>query len=354
MAYIIGIDIGTTNIEYAFINQYEEKLINYIERNPLSQYGQDVMTRITKANDGLLKEMSIILRHSLNLQIERIISYKPNQDYRIRIAANTTMVHILMGYDCTNLAGFPFEPVHTEEIETISDALDFYEKNIPVTITPGLSAFIGGDIVSGLSTLPKKDNFLFIDLGTNAEMVLVQGNDAYLASAAAGPAFETCTYGHATDALDGLTYMLQKGIVDENGLLSDEYFEKGFDYREMHFTQRKIRDLQMAKAAIRTGIDYLFSEYENKTDIAVSNIINPDFKIYIAGTFGANLNVINAIYIRMFPDWFSCRCKLLGNTSLAGTLSSFKEYDIYNKNLHHIQLANMPDFQKRYINNINF
>lgn len=354
MAYIIGIDIGTTNIEYALINQAEEKLYGHIERNPLFKYGQDVMTRITKANNGLLEEMSITLRHSLNEQIEHIIADNPNKDYMIRIAANTTMVHILMGYDCTNLAGFPFEPVHIEEIETTSDVLDLCTESIPVTITPGLSAFVGGDIVSGLSTLPPKDNFLFIDLGTNAEMVLVQGNNAYLTSAAAGPAFETCSFGHATDALDGLAYMLQKGIIDENGLLCDECFDNGYDYREMHFTQHKIRDLQMAKSAIRTGIDYLFSEYETQTGISVSNIINSDFKIYIAGTFGAHLNIVNAIYIKMFPDWFSCRCKLLGNTSLSGTLSTNRIYDIYNKNLRHIQLANMPDFNERYIDNINF
>jgi len=354
MPHIIGIDIGTTNIEYGFSDSSANNIEYHIEKNPLYKYGLDVMTRITKANDGLLSEMSSVLRSSLKTQIEAFISKRTDFEYEIRIAANTTMIHILMNYDCNTLAVFPFEPVHTEEINTSSNALDLCEANIPVTITPGLSAFVGGDIVSGLSILPKDENYLFIDLGTNAEMVLIHNGNAYLASAAAGPAFETCSYGHATDAIDGLTFMLKTGIIDETGLLCNEYFDKGYNYKEMNFSQRKIRDLQMAKSAIRTGIDFLADEIKGSTGQSVMDIINSDFKIYIAGTFGAHLNIMNAIYLKMFPEWFTFRCKLLGNTSLTGTLSPDKEYTIYNKKLHHIQLANHPDFNEKYISNMNF
>lgn len=354
MPHTIGIDIGTTNIEYALADSSAKIIDRHIERNPLSKYGLDVMTRITRANAGLLSEMSSVLRDSLKSQIKEYITNTKASECVIKIAANTTMVHILMGYDCTPLASYPFEPVHIEQITTTADNIDLCEANIPVIITPGLSAFIGGDIVSGLSVLPQNNNFLFIDLGTNAELVLVHGNDAYLASAAAGPAFETCSYGHATDAIDGLTFMLQTGIIDESGLLCDECFENGYDYKGMHFTQRKIRDLQMAKSAIRTGIDFLLTEATASTGKSISDNIDSDFKIYIAGTFGAHLNIINAIYLKMFPEWFTCRCSLLGNTSLSGTLTAPKDYNIQKNNLHHIQLANLPDFNAKYIANMNF
>lgn len=349
MANILGIDIGTTNIEFALFDQTTNRKVTYVERNPLSAFGLDVMTRITKANNGYLKEMSNLLRECIKSQILDMIN-ENTLDIRkpdcIRIAANTTMVHILMNYDCTNLGAFPFTPVHIEEINTNSNELNFSEDVIPVYITPGLTAFVGGDIVSGLKTIHSDANYILIDLGTNAEMVLVNGDDAYITSAAAGPAFETCSYGHATDAIDGMVYMLDSGVMDETGLLSDEYFDNGFDCNNMHFSQKKIRDFQMAKSAIRTGIELLVKS----VDTIDFNSIN----IYIAGTFGTNLNIKNAIRLGMFPEWFMGRTTSLGNTSLAGTLTETKEYEILDKNIREIVLANLPDFNDYYISNMNF
>jgi len=393
MSITIGIDIGTTNIEYAFSYSLSNDVSLYIERNPLSRYGLDVMTRITKANNGLLAEMSQCLRRSICDKINEILRIEgakpqpkaqvsfpmpdmPNYsslDFKlekINIAANTTMIHILMNYDCTNLGSFPFSPVHTEAINTSAKLLRISAYDIPVSITPGLSAFVGGDIVSGLSVIQKQDNYLLIDLGTNAEMVLVKGNDAYITSAAAGPAFETCSYGHATDAIDGMVYMLDSAVMDETGLLCDEYFDSGYDCNGMHFPQKKIRDFQMAKSAIRTGIELLIksvnksqpqrfsisTDENNSLDHSCSCALtsNTDFTIYIAGTFGQHLNIANAIRIGMFPDWFNGRCKALGNTSLAGTLSDSSEYSIFTKNIKEIVLANIPEFNEYYINYMNF
>lgn len=350
MAYLLGIDIGTTNIEYALSDSDSNNISLFVERNPLSKYGLDVMTRITKANSGLLDEMSTLLRKSLSNKISEILS--SSDDFElckpsiINIAANTTMVHILMNYDCTNLGSFPFSPVHIEEITTDAKTLNITDFDIPVYITPGLSAFVGGDIVSGLKVIPQSDSYLLIDLGTNAEMVLINGKNAYITSAAAGPAFETCSFGHATDAVDGLVYMLDSDVMDETGLLADEYFDDGYNCNGIHFSQKKIRDFQMAKSAIRTGIDLLVK--------SIDNINLKTIHIYIAGTFGAHLNISNAIRLGMFPDWFSDCTTSLGNTSLSGTLDNNHEYNIYQKNISEIVLANLPDFNDYYINNMNF
>ena len=342
---ILGIDIGTTNIEFALTDISSNDISLNVMPNPLSKYGLDVMTRISKANDGKLDEMSTLLRLFLHDKISEIVDV--NTLTQIRIAANTTMVHILMNYDCTNLGAFPFSPVHIEKIHSSSKELNICDTDIPVYITPGLSAFVGGDIVSGLSIVDSccDDHYLFIDLGTNAEMVLVDNNIAYITSAAAGPAFETCSYGHATDAIDGLVNMLDNDIIDETGLLCDEYFDLGYDCNNMHFSQKKIRDFQMAKSAIRTGIELLIKESGVSTDT---------LSIYIAGTFGANLNVANAIRLKMLPDWFMGRTKALGNTSLAGTLNTKNENPIFNKKIREIVLANLPDFNDCYIENMNF
>jgi len=366
MSYILGIDIGTTNIEYAFADSFGHIKSNKCVRNPLSRFGLDVMTRITRANEGRLDEMAGLLRTSLKEAISTMLAQSNltvTDIQCINIAANTTMVHILMNYDCTYLGKYPFSPVHTEAISTDSLILGInpvsstsgisLDYPIPVNITRGFSAFVGGDIYSGLKTLPDCDDYLFIDLGTNAEMVLLLGSTAYITSAAAGPAFETCAVGHATDAIDGLVYMLDHYIVDDTGLLSDEYFDQGYDYQNMHFSQKKIRDIQMAKSAIRTGIELLIKESSADTSA---------LKVYIAGTFGYNLNIPNSIRLGMFPSWFNNCSTAVGNTALKGTFLS-KDDTVFNTcyqnisdkiKIREIVLANIPDFNDLYIEYMNF
>ena len=353
MKYTVGIDIGTTNIETAISNEDGHITVQDLRQNPLCAYGRDVMTRIGKANEGKLHDMTICLRNALREEFNAILTAAKISSYdilKIVIAANTTMVHILMGYDCTGLGAFPFKDVHTESIISDSKTLMIYESlAVPVEITKGFSAFVGGDIYSGLKTLPECDDFLFIDMGTNAEMVLVLGNDVYITSAAAGPAFETCSIGHASDVIDRLTFMLDEKIMDETGLLTDEYFENGIDIEGIYFSQKKIRDLQMAKAAVRAGIELL-------TDAA--GVRYDPLKIYIAGTFGYNLNISNCIRIGMFPKWFKNSAVAVGNTSLKGTFigpdlpTSFLSYE--QKNIREIILADLPDFNDLYISYMNF
>lgn len=341
---ILGIDIGTTNIEYCVDGSFEESIV--IE-NPLKKYGLDVMTRINHANNGKLSEMSSCLRDTLAQCVACAVDLRCDASdvlQEIRIAANTTMVHILMNYDCTNLGSFPFSPVHIEPICVSAKELGI-DIEVPVYITPGMSAFVGGDIVSGLSTLSVKDNLLFVDLGTNAEMVAVYSGKTYITSAAAGPAFETCARGYASVAIDGMVAMLESGVMDETGLLSDEFFDNGYDSRGIHFSQKKIRDFQMAKSAIRTGIELLCK--------MINMVDKQKVRVHIAGTFGNNLNIDNAIRLGMFPEWFKGQTVVVGNTSLQGTFIN-KECKTANWDFEEIVLANHPDFNDCYISNMNF
>lgn len=359
MRNIIGIDIGTTNIEYILADEKKGPICDLLTPNPLSAFGLDVMTRISKANDGRLDEMTSLLRVTIKNDIIKLmddcfarsgLQISIVDIAGINIAANTTMVHILMNYDCSYLGSYPFSPVHIEAIKTDSDSLGFTASvPIPVNITQGFSAFVGGDIYSGLKTLPDCDDYLFIDLGTNAEMVLCLGNTAYITSAAAGPAFETCSKGHATDAIDGLIYMLKNGIMDETGLLTDEFFDSGYDCLGMHFSQKKIRDMQMAKSAVKTGIDLLIDSAQK--DLSIDESFVSTLKVFIAGTFGYNLDINNCIKLGMFPEWFKDKATAVGNTSLKGTLVTDTDPQ---KNIREIFLANLPEFNDCYIKNMNF
>lgn len=353
MTHILGIDIGTTNIEYALADDSGKIIFEKLTPNPLSRYGLDVMTRITRANEGKLDEMCDLLRETLRDDIRTILKKSAcliTDLLSINIAANTTMVHILMDYDCKQLGSFPFSPVHTEAVKTDSKALGLTDE-IPVlvNITRGFSAYVGGDIYSGLKTLPSCDDMLFIDMGTNAEMVLMLGSEMFITSAAAGPAFETCAKGHASDAIDGLAKMLSTGIMDETGLLSDEYFDNGYDCNGIHFSQKKIRDFQMAKSAIRTGIDLLISQ--------VGDDITGALQVYVAGNFGFNIDTDNCISLGMFPSWFKGKTTAVGNTSLKGTVISSSDdhlKELEDKKIREIYLADLPDFNELYISNMNF
>lgn len=352
MMYTLGIDIGTTNIEYALADDHGKIVYSISRKNPLSSFGLDVMTRISRACEGKLDLMSTTLKDVLKQDIDNITakSVITTTDINsINIAANTTMVHILMNYDCENLGKYPFSPVHTESIKSESNLLGLADGiSLPVNITRGFSAFVGGDIYSGLKTLPSCDDYLFIDMGTNAEMVLTVGSEIYITSAAAGPAFETCAPGHASDAIDALSDMLSLNVMDETGLLSDEYFDSGYDSRNIHFSQKKIRDFQMAKSAVRTGIDLLTAQIDNS--------LKNTLRIYIAGNFGYNLNISNCIRLGMFPEWFKENAIAVSNTSLKGTLLGNIELEEFlsDKKIKEIYLANLPDFNDMYISNMNF
>lgn len=354
MKYRIAIDIGTTNIEYALCDEAHNIIHTQIQTNVNQKYGLDVMTRITKANEGNLSSMTSDLRASLT---EICSSYISDYDIKdIVIAGNTTMIHILMGYDCSTLGVYPFVPYNKNSISCnasdigITHIVDsanigLHNINIPVYIFPCISAFIGGDIVSGLTCIPHSQGTLFIDMGTNAEMVLYSHNATYCLSAAAGPAFETHSRGKASDVVSALSDMLDKGIIDDTGLLSDEYFEKGITVADIHFSQKKIRDLQCAKSAIRTGIELLIKE----SGLSVGDITN----VYIAGNLGINLDAPKAAHIGLIPCALVSKITLSGNTSLIGACRYF-DTNTSDLSMTHIELASLPDFNDLYIQNINF
>jgi len=349
MGLELAIDIGTTNIEYEIFGDISK---TFICKNACSKYGLDVMTRIDKANSGLLSDISNTLRTQIKSDIAGYIYDN------IYISANTTMVHLLMGYSCENLGRYPFTPVHTDSITTTASEIGISDSNCAVYITNGLSAFVGGDIVSGLSTLPtESDSYLFLDLGTNAEMVLKYKDTLFITSAAAGPAFETHSKGYASRAIDGLVLMLNMSIIDETGLMTDDYFDIGYTYTSVSFarneesdilfTQKKVRDLQMAKSAVKTGIELLLRE-------AGVNARDLDC-IYLAGAFGSNLNIYNACRIGLLPDAFiSLNIKALGNTSLKGAKKHASKEFLDNKKIREIYLNNLSDFDRLFIDNMNF
>ena len=392
--YGIAIDIGTTTIVYQLIDTKTGDVINQMsDINNNRMYGADVLSRVDSANRGMLPVMCMQLREQLKNGISKIFSTitTSNGLCKIVIAGNTTMIHILMGYSCEQLGKYPFKPVTTNWIYESAIELNLSQIKNSVTIFSGLSAFIGGDVIAGLSlldfgTLGRKD--FFIDLGTNGEMAVSDGNgNIFTASASAGPAFEggniTCGTGSISGAIEScmlennsieiktinnqrpvgicgsciieILYELRKNhIVDDTGLLIDEYFEKGYPiYTDnetninLYLNQKDIREIQMAKAAIAAGIEVLLKH----AGLEISELDT----IYLAGNFGYHLNIKKAMGIGLLNNAWKTKIKLLGNTSLSGAsnylcgcIDESKVTSIINR-AREIYFSKDPDFNDKYI-----
>jgi len=328
--------------------------------NSQRAYGADVISRIQASVDGKKEELQKSIQKDLQDCLEKLLKEKEllgEQVKTVVISGNTTMGHLLMGYDCDTLGVYPFTPVNIDFIkgtEEIFGTDQFGKKE--VILLPGISTYVGGDIVSGMYAYDfteKEEVCVFIDLGTNGEMGIGNKEKILVTSTAAGPAFEggNITWGmgsvpgaicsvklNGTDAevktirdeapqgicgtgvVETAAELVREEIVDETGALDEDYFDDGFPLaetsngREIVFTQKEI---QLAKAAVRAGVETLLLRYGVKKE-EVS-------KVYLAGGFGYKLNTDKAIAIGMIPEEWADRIIAVGNSSLSGACKYLKD-----------------------------
>ncbi len=358
--YSIAIDIGTTTIAISLVGNIGKRPIDtYTTVNRQRAYGADVISRMQASRKGKGKELKEIILKDLLTGIELIIArngLNKNKIREIAIAGNTTMGHLLMGFDCSKLGVFPFTPVDIGLIRRPFREIwgNFYEMDCMVTILPGISTYVGADIVSGLYFCgfhqSSKINLL-IDLGTNGEMGIGSREKILTTSAAAGPAFEggNITWGTGsiqgaicnvdlkdnqvtirtigekepigicgTGVIETAAELVKAKIIDETGLMSEDYFDDGYLLAKtprgeaIRFTQKDIRELQLAKSAIRAGVETLILRY----GVSCEQID----KVYLAGGFGFKMDQEKAIDIGMLPEAFRGKIEAVGNSSLGGAV----------------------------------
>lgn len=203
---------------------------------------------------------------------------------------------------------------------------------------------------------------LFIDLGTNGEMAITDGKRMIVTATAAGPAFEGGAGAsvHGSDMIAITASLLKQGVIDETGLLAEPYFEEGITVpvpgkeETIYLTQKDIRDLQMAKAAVRAGVEILCEKMENPAISAV----------YLAGGFGYYLDVEAAVKIGLLPKSMRGKAKAVGNTSLAGAFLIGRDLLMGRLNkemleqklskIESINLAEQEGFETLYLKHLNF
>lgn len=358
--YYIAIDVGTTTVVMQLRDRKTGlRIAEYAGLNAQCIYGPDVISRMKTALDGKEKELQELLLEQIVQGSKMLLKEagvdditKENlEDIPIYIAANTVMMHLLFGRNVKGLSVAPFRPDSLDEMRMVKNDQTFYGM-------PGFGAFVGADLAADV--LANKErimhrNTLLVDLGTNAEMMLFAKGKVVATATAAGSAFDGGTNQKllGTDLIGACAVMLRKGILDESGLMRDEFFENGYVYAGDLVRQKDVREIQKAKAAVRTGISFLLKELSLEENQVES--------VLLCGGFGKYLSVEDAVIIGMFPQSFLGKTVSCGNQVLSGIAcyvsdrnGSIRYLNELRERMNVLNLAEREEFGKRYIEECNF
>jgi uncharacterized 2Fe-2S/4Fe-4S cluster protein (DUF4445 family) len=297
------------------------------------------------------------------------------------------MNHFLLGVPVKSLAVAPYNAAFSTLPELSARKIGIkINTNGKAYIVPNIKSFIGGDICAGLlaSNLAHREgNYLFIDLGTNGEIVLKIGKRFIATSTAAGPAFEGMNIHSGMLALPGAIYRAEKkkemilhtiensapkgicgtGLIDlvaiflEQGIISPKgkipHPNKKIPITEnIDITQKDIREIQLALAAIKSGTQIMLTKHGLQPDMLEG--------IFIAGAFGNYLNIPNAMDLGLLPPIDPKKIIFIGNSSLAGAKALLlsekarKAAEALTQKIQHVSLATDPKFQEYFIEALDF
>ena len=410
----VAVDIGTTTLVlYLYDLETGEKLAVDSMYNPQKEFGADVITRIQFANKSKenAQKLQQVLVARLNQGLQDLtaeINTRPDDIYRIAFAGNTTMLHTLLGFNPIDIAKSPFIPDFTEGLNLSPDLIGLdINSQAELLVLPSISGYIGADIIADLLATgvgEARENQLLIDIGTNGEVALGNNREIYTCSVAAGPSFEGSNISSGMAALDGaaerfeireegfdyktinaaeprgicgsglldlVAGFLKIGLINPKGKFNDkekmpEFWQKRFnkDKKEIvifseeeaenkiSLTQKDIRQLQLAKGAIRAGIEVLAARLEIK--LAEIN------QVYLVGGFANYLDPDNTILIGMLPEVFAGKILQFGNGSGAGASLYLLDRDLetivedLKERIKYIELSKDADFQEKFIEELNF
>ncbi|MDO5707216.1 MAG: ASKHA domain-containing protein [Andreesenia angusta] len=396
----IAVDIGTTVVTMKFLNSDNDEIIGTKSfLNPQTAYGNDLISRIDYISDCeiRLRYLKDILIDEIKLEIKNFI--KKTKIKNIVFSANTTMLHILAGENPYPLSIHPYKPVFLESRKmSAKDLFGDRKKKYDIYFLPSASAYIGSDIVSGIySTNFYNSNTpsLFIDIGTNGEIVMNIDGNLKAVSTSAGPALEGMNIDCGSRAIEGaierfhidtdksfkiesinssdpksicgsgiidiIAEFLRNGIIEASGRFNknmDEVFLKNLKDKkfyitdEIYISQKDIRQVQLAKGAIAAGIKILLNEY-GKNINSIENII-------IAGSFGYHINKDNMVFIGLIPKEYTGEIEVVGNSSVNGAIEACKDPDIINqmdeiaKKIDVLELSLRDDFQDYFVREMSF
>ncbi len=412
----MAFDIGTTTVVGHLLDGKTGGLLATVSTlNPQREYGADVISRIQHALDGGMEELKGDIRGALNDLILRAVADAGVDAQRIGIIAivgNTCMHHLFMGLDCGPLVVPPYMPSKREAMEFSAAGVFDAAPGATVRLLANIAGFVGADTVGCLLSCDYshlEPLTLMIDIGTNGEMVLGNSKRRLACSTAAGPAFEgakiTCGMRGAEGAidhvflndagvlsytvigktrpagicgsglLDAVATLLDAGLLSEEGriLKADELDTEtgrvnadklceidgkpavqlfGQGETGVYLTQKDIREVQLAKAAICAGIELMAQRLE--TPLAKID------QVFLAGAFGNYLKPESACAIGMIPPVLLDKIVPVGNAAGEGSKlaalsrAHFEESSRLAQETEFLELASLPEFQDCYVDNLLF
>jgi len=406
-SYGLSLDIGTTTLVLTLVDLNTGSELGSVSAlNPQAVYAQDVLSRIKFASekDGL-KVMKNVLTAEINRMIDELARRNgiDNQYiYEIVYSGNTCMLHLATGTSPESLGRYPYTPSVSGGVIISAESLGLnISKYGDVYLPPIISPYVGADITSGLlavSLFERKGVTLFVDIGTNGEMALGVDGEVFAASTAAGPAFEgmniSCGMRAGSGAIerveisnedisvqviggDKATGICGSGLIDaagefvvnnivgKNGRFAppeSAAFSSNFikvdgktAFRlteEVYLTQNDIRQIQLAKGAIRAGIEFLLKERCTSPETVDS--------VLIAGSFGYHLRAQSLINIGLLPREFAGKIEFVGNTSGTGGKAFLLDRRFRGqmeekvKKVGALELANMDGFDRLFVKCLNY
>ncbi len=384
-------------------NKYGSDLIRRI------QHVKEDPEGLQRLHNILLQDLDIIVKRLLQ------VSGLKRDDVFVAVAAgNTTMQHFLMSLNPVSIAEAPFNPVLTSGIILKAKEVDLIlQPEALLYVMPAKSGYIGGDLISVIlasgASEQEEEIILGMDLGTNGEIFLGNSKRLLTCSTAAGPALEGARISHGMIAragaiegvrlvdgvlryreignmkplgicgsglVDLVSVLLNSGVIDNEGrirppeagdshCLSPRVIERGgvYDFlvasaeeshnnKPIYLTQKDVRELQLAKAAIAAGIQTLMKE----RGIGLEDIS----RVYLAGALGNYVNHYSAMGIGLLPMINPEIVRSLGNAASTGATMTLISKNYWNKAneissfIDHIELSTRSDFTENFILNMDF
>ena len=401
----LAVDLGTTKVAgYLLDLQSGHTLASTGIMNPQISYGEDVIARILHTRESLVnaKQMQKLVVEALNHLVVELcaeVNATPQEIVEAVVVGNTAMHHLLLRLPVQQLGLAPYVPA-------VSDALDVKARDVGLHIAagayihllPNIAGYIGSDHIAMLlatKAWKAKGVVLALDIGTNTEIALVSKGKIASVSCASGPAFEGAHIKHGMRAasgaieylrliddqvqcntiagappvglcgsgiLDALAQLYLNGVVDKTGRMGEhtrirtyegqrEFVLISEEEREgasaIAITQHDVRQLQLAKGAIRTGIQVLL-QAKGHSEEEIEQII-------IAGAFGSYIDVPSAIAIGMLPSLPLKRFRQVGNAAGTGArltlISRNKRAEAQKiaRMIRYLELASLPNFQELFV-----
>lgn len=389
----LAVDLGTTTVAAELVDLRTGRIADRASAvNGQSSYGADVVSRITFAfenpdNLRRLRHTAVQLINDMAGTMCRRSGVPRHRIYDAVVAGNAAMNHILCGVAVDSLALAPFHAVFSSLPPLAAAEIGLaLHPQARVYISPNIKSFVGGDITAGLVAsefAAGPGTELFIDLGTNGEIVLKKGAEFVTTSTAAGPAFEGMNISCGMLAVPGAIHRAEwdngfklrtvddlppqgvcgTGLIDilaeavARGFLGRDGRIVGTDKRlrlteRLSLTQQDVRDVQLAVAAVRSGVMLMLREFR----LSVADLD----RVLVAGAFGSSLDVGNAVALGLLPDVGEGKIAFIGNSSLAGarllllSRPARTVAETLAAKISHVSLATRPDFQDEFVQALEF